>query len=218
MCERCELGETLKVKKSMPTPNQDLMKKCTKCGEIKLRTDFYLHSRDAEGKRYPLGECKICTRKRRAKYVEDNYKIVRERDNKSCRDKRARIKETVFAAYGGYKCVCCGETEKLFLTIDHIGNDGANHRRKLIGKRYSAGYHTYIWLVKNNFPQGFQVLCMNCNHGKRMNNGICPHQVRRNDQSKDIGPSGSKRTAPYLRLIDKGEDMVSSAHERRSSL
>ena len=39
-----------------------------------------------------------------------------------------------------------------------------------------SGYMTYKWLRKNGFPPGFQVLCMNCQHGKRMCRGICPHQ------------------------------------------
>ena len=33
----------------------------------------------------------------------------------------------------------------------------------------------YIWLKNNNFPEGFQVLCFNCNCGKARNKGICPH-------------------------------------------
>jgi hypothetical protein len=31
-------------------------------------------------------------------------------------------------------------------------------------------------LVKNNFPNDFQTLCMNCNWGKRYY-GICPHKI-----------------------------------------
>lgn len=200
----------------MTIPNQDL-KQCTKCGIVKSRSEFYLHMDTKMGKKYPMSECKECTKERRRLYVSENYSLVRKNDNKSCRSKRARIKEAVFAAYGGYKCACCGETEKAFLTIDHIENDGAAHRRSITGKRHSAGFHTYIWLVKNSFPNGFQVLCMNCNHGKRMNGGICPHQVRCNDQSKDVGLSSPKRIVPLLRVVN-GKDMVSSAIERCSSL
>lgn len=192
----------------MTIPSQDL-KRCTGCGELKPRTDFYFHTCPKMGRKYPMGECKECTKERRREYVANNYKKVRNNDNKSCRSKRARVKEAVFVAYGGYVCACCGETEKSFLTIDHINNNGAAHRRSITGKRHSAGFHTYIWLVKNGFPDGFQVLCMNCQHGKRMNNGICPHQVRRNDQSKDVEPSGSKRIAPDLHIV-RGEDMVCS--------
>ncbi len=73
-------------------------------------------------------------------------------------------------AYGGYACACCGETASEFLQIDHINNDGADHRRQ-VGK----GNATYKWLIKNGFPPGFQVLCANCNYAKA-HYGYCPHQ------------------------------------------
>jgi hypothetical protein len=53
--------------------------------------------------------------------------------------------------------------------------------------------------VKHRFPAGFQVLCLNCNHGRFRNGGICPHQ--RSEGSTTI-PKGStaragrKRGAP----------------------
>jgi hypothetical protein len=31
--------------------------------------------------------------------------------------------------------------------------------------------------VKNKFPADFQVLCSNCNQSKKMNGGVCIHQV-----------------------------------------
>ncbi len=202
----------------MTIPNQGL-KKCTKCGAIKYRTDFYLQSACKNGKKYPGGECKSCTMDRRKQYKIDNPEHVFKLDKAYRQKRNIRVKEAVFAAYGGYKCACCGETEKLFLTIDHITNDGANHRRKISGKRTTAGLPFYMWLVRNNFPEGLQILCMNCQHGKRMNNGICPHKARCNDHPvKGVESSDSKRIAPYLKLVDKDEDMVSSAYERCSSL
>ncbi len=192
----------------MIIPNEGL-KKCTKCGTIKPHADFYLQTHSKGSKKYPAGACKVCAIKRGKKRKVDNPEHVFKLD-KAYRERRnPRVKDTVFGAYGGYKCVCCGETEKLFLTIDHINNDGANHRRKIGGKRTMAGLPFYMWLIRNNFPEGLQVLCMNCQHGKRMNNGICPHKTTCNDQSKDVELSSSKRIAPFLKLI-KGEDMVCS--------
>lgn len=86
----------------------------------------------------------------------------------------AVLREQVFSAYGGHKCSCCGETEPLFLSIDHIDNDGAEMRRKGVHSR--GGTQFYQWLRKNGFPDGFQVLCMNCNLGKHRNGGVCPHK------------------------------------------
>ena len=87
---------------------------------------------------------------------------------------RSKDKQLVFEAYGGYACNCCGETMKECLSIDHVDNDGYSHRKE-IGKQGSA---FYSWLVNNNFPQGFQVLCMNCQFGKKHNGGICPHKTK----------------------------------------
>ena len=59
------------------------------------------------------------------------------------------------------------------MSIDHINNDGYKHRELT---NIGNGSTTYFWLIKNNFPDDFQILCMNCNHGKSRNNGICPHK------------------------------------------
>ena len=52
------------------------------------------------------------------------------------------------------------------LSIDHINSDGASHRKEV-------GNGMYRWLLKNNFPEGFQVLCMNCQFIKRETNNEC---------------------------------------------
>ena len=83
-------------------------------------------------------------------------------------------KELVFNAYGGCRCNCCGETEIMFLTIDHINGGGTKHMRTLANN----GRLFYDWLEKNNFPPGYQVLCQNCNTGKYRNGGICPHNLK----------------------------------------
>jgi hypothetical protein len=188
----------------MAIPSQDL-KKCRKCQQVKTHSEFY-------PRKTPFGhgltsECRECTKKRSRKYVEDNYEIVRKKSRAYLQKKYAITKAAVFSAYGGYVCACCGETERAFLSLDHINNDGAEFRRMIAGKRTAAGQTTYRWLERHNFPEGFQVLCMNCQHGKRMCGGICPHQVRCNDQAKAVESSDSKRSAPVL----TGEDMASSA-------
>lgn len=87
--------------------------------------------------------------------------------------RRDKLRMIVFSAYGGYKCACCGETEPTFLSIDHVHNDG--YARGKAGEPRS-GEPLYQMLIKRNFPPDFQILCMNCNHGKSRNGGICPHQ------------------------------------------
>jgi len=80
------------------------------------------------------------------------------------------VREKIFSHYGKY-CVCCGEENLEFLTIDHISNDGADHRKKITK---AAGVTIYKWLTNNNFPPGFQTLCFNCNQAKHSNKGSCP--------------------------------------------
>ena len=79
-------------------------------------------------------------------------------------------------------CVCCGESEILFLSIDHINNDGWKERRfnLVTGKRTGnlGGVNLYQKLVRMKYPSGFQTLCHNCNRGKWINKGVCPHQAK----------------------------------------
>lgn len=62
------------------------------------------------------------------------------------------------------RCVQCGERDVDVLTIDHINNDGRQHRRNL--GRWGTNF--YRWLEKNDCPSGYQTLCFNCNMKKRM--------------------------------------------------
>ena|SRR3990167_3596234 len=102
---------------------------------------------------------------------------ARLKDNKIFREGRKLIERAFrekrrFQAldYYGNRCACCGEKQTEFLSIDHKNNDGALHRKKI-------GSHIYAWLYNQNYPDDFQILCMNCNFGKKFN-GICPHKFK----------------------------------------
>ena len=178
------------------------MKTCTKCGNAKDQSEFYALSSGRIGLH---SECKECFKIRAKKYYFANHEKSLAKGKKYSADKRKRVRDATFAAYGGNICACCGETEAKFLTLDHIKNDGASFRKAIYRKNKkgnTAGYHTYNWLSRNGFPSGFQVLCMNCNYGKRMNAGVCPHQTKRNDYPQvGVEPSGSKRIAPILKVV-----------------
>jgi hypothetical protein len=80
----------------------------------------------------------------------------------------------VLSVYGR-SCACCSEGNPRFLTVDHVNNDGAEHRR-VIGDTDVIG-----WLIREDFPKnGFQILCWNCNVGKAINRGTCPHHKELN--------------------------------------
>lgn len=86
------------------------------------------------------------------------------------RESRKTLRIETLAAYGG-KCTCCGERREQFLTVDHVvpfsQGGGPRNRR--------GGPSLYRWLKKEGFPEGFRLLCMNCNCSRSWN-GYCPHQ------------------------------------------
>lgn len=99
---------------------------------------------------------------------------------------RKRLRNRVFDAYGGPVCACCGETETVVLTVDHINGGGNQHRRQIQKENpvvyRGDGSMLRKWLSDNNFPPGFQVLCFNCNASKGGNNGVCHHQRNRREE------------------------------------
>lgn len=117
-------------------------------------------------------------RKRNKERIRKYYK---ENINK-CRENRkkyvARIRMETLCHYGGNPpvCACCGEFHLEFLTIDHVGGGGTKHRQE-IGRE-----NIYIWLKRNSYPQGFRILCMNCNLSYGLY-GYCPHKCKNNTET-----------------------------------
>jgi rubrerythrin len=80
-------------------------------------------------------------------------------------------------------CRCCGLNSHLdFLEIDHItGKKQMDSIPELVAIGYSSklgSINLINWIIKNDFPDGFQILCRNCNFTKGMkkNNNKCPHE------------------------------------------
>ncbi len=78
--------------------------------------------------------------------------------------RRIALKLSILTHYGDGECACvkCGFNDIRALSIDHINGGGTAHR-KIVG----SGDRIYAWLVRNDYPQGFQTLCMNCQFVKR---------------------------------------------------
>ena len=85
---------------------------------------------------------------------------------------RKAARQAILEAYGG-KCSCCGETEPIFLAMDHVNNDGYE-RRKITG---NSSHVVYRDAMRRGFPPDYQLLCHNCNMGKSLNAGVCPHKA-----------------------------------------
>lgn len=71
------------------------------------------------------------------------------------------------------KCVRCGIDDIRILSIDHINGNGAEHQRQIkeeAGIKKATGIALYRWLKKHGYPEGYQVMCLNCNFIKRLEN------------------------------------------------
>ncbi len=193
----------------MTTPSQG--RRCSMCGETGKEMGKNYRCRDCDkvyfaqyraGKREELNRYMreyrarnreafaLRNKERRRRKTPEEMEKLHAYEAAKTRRLNAVLKDKVFMAYGGWVCACCGETEKSFLTIDHINNDGYK-LRKVQG--HSSDF--YRWLKNHGFPSGYQVLCMNCQFGKRMNNGICPHVASRCDGQSIVlvGSSDPKR-------------------------
>lgn len=112
-------------------------------------------------------EKKEKARQRSKEYRSKNKEIIKKR--------RMDLKLEVFQYYSGKEvpeCACCGKKDFDSLSIDHLDGGGKKHR-KSIGNR--SGKEFYRWLKKNNYPEEYQVLCINCNRARGENKQrFCP--------------------------------------------
>ena len=110
-------------------------------------------------------------REERLRYArEDNPAHKRDRVRKA----RTRLKDSIYEHYGSV-CACCGETNRKFLTIDHVNGGGRGHRASL-GPKGGSRLAVMYDIKKRDYPPDFQILCFNCNCGRAHNGGICPHK------------------------------------------
>lgn len=143
--------------------------------------------------------CSFCDGRRHRKYLENRGPEVRDKasivadpdihrrasekyrlkDPKKCitatTKSNRKIRLEVLEHYGKI-CKCCGVTNYEFLTLHHVNNDGATHRKEI-------GAHIYRWAKKNGFPNSLEVNCMNCNWAKGKY-GYCPHEMERVNDNK----------------------------------
>lgn len=161
------------------------MKICTKCHIKKSLNDFYPH----KGHKFGVGShCKSCCaidnaerhaikqkndpiyKKRRSEYSHDWHIKNKKKNNLRIANNHKKKRMLCIEHYGG-KCACCGENRYEFLAIDHLSGGGRNHRKEI-------GAKIERWIIKNDFPEGFRILCHNCNQSLGLY-GYCPHDIER---------------------------------------
>lgn len=135
--------------------------RCRVCG----LTDGPFYGRD-----HTCGRCRTKARRAREASPGPARDLALERGRRHARKVHSTRRDRVLAHYGGL-CVCCGESEPVFLAIDHKHGGGNEHRR---AERISGASGFYRWIEANNYPDDFQILCHNCNYAK--SHGGCPHE------------------------------------------
>ena len=126
---------------------------CSKCGE------------PAFGKYRMCQDCREENASKRREYLQKNpdYHAT------YLRDWNRKRRVTVIEHYGG-ECVCCRETTFEFLCINHKDGGGEKHRAEV-----GQGSHMVTWILDNNFPDFFNIMCHNCNQAIGYY-GYCPHE------------------------------------------
>lgn len=151
-------------------------------------------SKERQNKQYsdPKKRREILDKQKQHYY--ENIKIIRERNrlnwnkykekyNQQQRDsypeKLRLLKIEVLTHYGHgkqLKCSCCDINEIAFLTLDHINGRQPHERGSHANRVKYSGRALWGYLKRKGFPSGYQTLCWNCNSGRQVNKGICPHK------------------------------------------
>ena len=114
---------------------------------------------------------------------------VKVKKSKTTLGKKDNVKMEVYLHYSKIHsnsdipcCRCCGLNSHVeFLSLDHIaGKKQMDSEPELRQKGYSSKlkiHQLLPWIKRNNFPTGFQILCLNCNFAKgHSKDNKCPHE------------------------------------------
>lgn len=115
-------------------------------------------------------------------FIKEAERMTANKENWSKEKVRAKryqnkLKIKIMDHYGCGKCVECGFDDIRALSIDHTMGGGCAHRKEILeenakikfqDRNGGGGHNFYRWLKNNNFPNGYQVLCMNCQQIKKI--------------------------------------------------
>lgn len=136
------------------------LKSCTRCRtksnirQLKNYADSTQRARLQTNNKKSYERNKTARRQAALLYRQKNLFAIRDRERRH----RLTNRLIILDHYGGRICLHCSETRLAALTIDHIDQNGAACR--LI---HGQTEKFYRWLIKNDFPLGYRVLCYNCN-------------------------------------------------------
>lgn len=152
---------------------QRLYKTCSSCKkDLPRNSDFFTY----EGVKIHTA-CRDCKR---------DYERGRNRKHSTPERRRHvslsnRMKVIDHYSNGSMVCECCSENEFEMLNVDHIEG-----RKKWGHDHNFSSYQLIQWLIRNDFPEGFRILCYNCNVSAYRNNGTCIHQIKKQTQKSQV--------------------------------
>lgn len=137
------------------------------CPKHKAKAVEYHQKQYAD--RRAAGQCAVCEESAQPGHAFCTDCLSRK--NAVARVRWSRLREAAIDAYGGPTCVGCGEDDATILELDHVDGGGNSHRRE-IGQS-----NIYLWLKQHDYPDGYRVLCPNCN--KKAHKGALPlHELQ----------------------------------------
>lgn len=150
------LGWQKKYRKNNP----EKIKKC--------RQEYYQKNKE-KAKRYRIENWGTIQARMKI-YRQENKEKLREKDRKC--HQRLKIEVLTHYGQGRLRCVQCGFDEDFHaLSLDHVDGGGEKDRRK-----FGTGVSFFYYLRRNNYPDGFQTLCMNCQFIKAHENDEYPNK------------------------------------------
>jgi hypothetical protein len=172
----------IKCSKESSIKNKDKLK------EYKKR--YNIEHKDVISKYQKLHAEKISNRrkKRRQDHLEEEFEYIRKyriNNNEKLHLQQKRRRDGVRLDVLGYYspnlcCDICKENIYEFLALDHKFNNGAEHRR-----RCGSSFAVYLDIKNNNYPDGYRVLCHNCNL-KYRDNTKCGNRKKKINPSNNI--------------------------------
>lgn len=153
---RKRLGWSVEDALTIPPQQQNAVERgnkiCSVCKERKNVNEFYKLSRRSGKEVMPA--CKKCASSRTKKDAK-------------------RIRLDVLMAYSSDKLECChcGEDRVDVLDLDHIDGNGNEERKK-----FKTSRRLFKFLIDNNYPDGYRVLCRNSNWLAYINRKDCENE------------------------------------------
>lgn len=145
--------------------DKPIIKVCSRCGQeytpdgahswCRVCYMLYLKKKYSE-----LTEEQLSKRRQNANdyYLKNRTKCI-----ERTRARRKVLRMKVLQHYSHSQkpyCNNCGEDDLLVLCLDHIKGGGTKETKR--------GESFHLMLIKQGYPDGFQILCANCNQRKRM--------------------------------------------------